>query len=356
MDVLVDGEIVLSGTVGNIFFMEEGFTALDVVKALATLGRGSDVTVRINSGGGIATEGAAIFSALDSHKGKVTVVVEGVAASAASLIAMAGSEVVMRAGSVMMIHDPASFTVGDAAEHSKTIEMLDTIATAMADIYAEKTGKKPDAMRAMMREETWMSATDAKKNGFADRIEKGASPAPTAFDYGLYRNAPERMVALAKSRDWKVVGQQADPSAVTESQEEITMADNDADGAAKILADKLAADKLAADAKAKADAAAAAAGTETPEQITARVTAEVTKRHADINALCTMQGKSSLATGFITAGKSVSEVIAALNEDKSDPDPEIIARGGGKTGKADAAEVKAGWDKATDRVNGRISK
>jgi ATP-dependent Clp protease protease subunit len=319
MNVLVDGEIVLFGTVGEGFF-EQGFTSLDVVKALAQVGRNKDVTVRLNSGGGIADEGIAIFNAMNSHRGKVTVVVESVAASAASVIAMAGDEVIMKTGAYMMVHDPSGITAGTSDDHAKSVEALETIAESMADIYAEKTGKNPADTRSDMKAEVWMTARDAVAKGYADRTDKSKSKEPTAFDYRLYPKAPERMAALAESRSWKHGGQSADASATTQESE---MTD-----AEKVAADKLAADKAAADAKvkaeaeadakAKADADAAAAlkakteGTETMEQITARVRADMAEQHKQIVAACEIAGTPGKAVEFIGAGKSVPEVLAEL--------------------------------------------
>ena len=94
MQVLIDGEIILYGTVGESFF-EDGFTARDVINATSKM-RGKPLNVRINSGGGIADEGVAIYNTLKNHDGKITVYVDGIAASAASLIAMAGEVVTMR--------------------------------------------------------------------------------------------------------------------------------------------------------------------------------------------------------------------------------------------------------------------
>lgn len=333
MNVLIDGEIVLSGTVGEGFF-EAGFTAMDVVAALAEIGRTNDVTVRVNSGGGIAMEGVAIFNVLDSHAGKVTVVVDGIAASAASVIAMAGDEIIMRTGAVMMIHDPASITFGDAADHEKTIVALDAIGNAIADIYAERTGAKPEEMREAMKAETWLSARDAVKRGFADRTEKAKATEPTAFDYRLYQNAPERMVALAKSRDWSIGAvNEADKPAVTQSQKETPMADKEADGAAKENAETVVTEPEV---------------TETSEQITARVRAEEQKRSADIVAACALVGKADKATAFISEGKSLSEVVASLQSDRASSD-EIIARNGNAR-----PDQPASWDKAIAKVNSRI--
>lgn len=201
MDVLVNGEIVLHGTVGDVYW-EEGFTARDVLEALATIGRENKATVRINSGGGIAWEGVAIYNALAAHKGAVTCIVEGVAASAASIIAMAGDETVMATGSLMMIHDPASWTMGDAAEHKKSIEVLDKLGDQLATIYADKTGSAPDALRELMRAETWLTADEAVSLKFADRSDQAAAAEAMAFNYAAYAAAPDALRALAAERKW----------------------------------------------------------------------------------------------------------------------------------------------------------
>jgi ATP-dependent protease ClpP protease subunit len=210
MDVFKDGEIHLFGPVGDDFGFGDGFRLGDVYDALGRVGRGNDVTVRINSGGGLVDDGVGIFNALKAHRGKVTVSVEAIAASAASVIAMAGDDVVMRTGAVMMIHDPALITLGDAAEHERSMRALETLAAGMADIYAEKSGRSAEQCRADMKAETWFGATEAVNAGYADRsedVEENAAdttPEPTAFDYRLYLHAPERLVALAAAKDWKV--------------------------------------------------------------------------------------------------------------------------------------------------------
>ncbi|UYW32506.1 head maturation protease, ClpP-related [Methylorubrum extorquens] len=207
MTVLVNGsEIVLSGTVGDLYW-DECFTASDVILALAQVGRGQDVIIRLNSGGGIATEGAAIHSAIAAHGGRKTIVIEGIAASAASVIAMAGDDVVMSPGALMMVHDPSGFTFGTVDDHEKQITALTALATAMAGIYAEKTGKGVDEVRADMRAEIWMTPEEAVSGGYADRVLTRASgadpePQPTAFDYRLFEHPPERLVALSDRRAW----------------------------------------------------------------------------------------------------------------------------------------------------------
>lgn len=207
MAALVNGnEIILSGTVGDLYW-DDCFTSSDVIFALAQVGRDQDVTIRLNSGGGIATEGAAIHSAIAAHRGRKVIVVEGIAASAASVIAMAGDEVVMSLGSLMMVHDPSGFTFGPITEHELSIRMLQALATSMAGIYAEKTGKTVAAARADMQAEVWMTPEEAVAAGYADRTlaraaNDDAAPEPTAFNYRLFEHPPERLVALADQRAW----------------------------------------------------------------------------------------------------------------------------------------------------------
>lgn len=344
MDIIKDGEIVLSGAVGDSFF-DEGFTYTDVVEALATLGRNTDVTVRLNSGGGFASDGIAIFNAFDSHKGHVTMIVESIAASAASVIAMAGDEVIMRSGAMMMVHDPAAFTMGNSEDHAKSLEMLETMAVSMADIYAEKTGRSAADIREEMKAETWMTAKDAIAKGYADKSDKARSSEPTAFDYRMYSRAPEKMVALSKSRGWKHPGATAEFSV---AQTPSTNGDDPMTEAEKAAADKAAALKIEADAKAAADKAAADAKT-TSDAVAAAVKAEQ-DRAASIHSLCQIAGKPDKAVAFITENKSVNEVIATLQAERvADAGAEVNARGG-KPPAASAVSL----DKHVDRVNARF--
>ncbi len=201
MNILVDGEIVLYGTVGEDLW-GDGFTARDVVSALVEIGRETDVTVRINSGGGIALEGVAIFNALASHKGNVTVIIDGIAASAASVIAMGGDEIIMRQSTLMMIHDPASFTFGTADQHEKSVATLDRIGQELANIYAIRCDATADEMRELMKEETWFTADEAIEQGLVDDTESAEAIEATAFDYRLYSRAPEPLTALAVANAW----------------------------------------------------------------------------------------------------------------------------------------------------------
>lgn len=223
MAVIVNGsEIILSGMVGgsasgDSWFDPPGFGASDVIEALAEVGRENPVKIRLNSGGGIATEGSAINAAIMQHKGAVEIVVEGIAASAASAIAMAADTLTMAPGSVLMIHEPAGVTMGTASDHRKSGNALDALGDAYAGLYADKSGKPLEEMRALMIEEAWMTPEQAVAAGFADGVlasEKDADPIePAAFAYGIYAKAPEKFVALANARGWKPRAMHAAPAA-----------------------------------------------------------------------------------------------------------------------------------------------
>jgi ATP-dependent protease ClpP protease subunit len=194
-------EIVLYGTVGASFWDEEYFTAKMVREMLD--GRTGPLTVRLNSPGGVASEGQAIYTMLRDYDGEVEVVVDAVAMSAASLLAMAGDKITMRRGSYMLIHDPAMLFAegrGTAEDHKKTATFLDKIADAYADVYASRTGLAKDEARRVMRDETVYTAEEAVAAGFATDTDDDEAVEAAAFDYRVYANAPEFLRGKSRGR------------------------------------------------------------------------------------------------------------------------------------------------------------
>lgn len=188
----MSNRIYLYGSVGGCWWDEDYFTAADVRDQLA--GMSGPLTVHINSGGGIATEGQAIYTMLVDYPDEVTVQVDGIAASAASLIAMAGDQIVMRLGSYMLIHDPAQPWTegrGTEADHLRLAEQLAVTSGAYADIYAQRAGISRDEARGVMKDETFLDGLACVEMGFATRYD-GASQAVVAakFDYRIYAKAP----------------------------------------------------------------------------------------------------------------------------------------------------------------------
>lgn len=132
--------------------------------------KGKDITVWIDSYGGSVFAAAGIYNALKEHDGKVTVKIDSKAMSAASVIAMAGDEVLMSPMAVMMIHNPLTAAYGNMHDLRKVADVLDTIKESIVNAYALKTGRSRNKISQMMDDETWMSANVAVKEGFADGI------------------------------------------------------------------------------------------------------------------------------------------------------------------------------------------
>ena len=129
-----------------------------------------DIIVWINSPGGDCVAAAQIYNMLANYKGNVTVKIDGIAASAASVIAMAGHTVLMSPVSMMMIHNPATVAFGDHTEMAKAIEMLEGVKDSIINAYALKTGMSRAKLSRLMDAETWMDANSAIEMGFADEI------------------------------------------------------------------------------------------------------------------------------------------------------------------------------------------
>jgi len=181
-------ELLIYDVIGAGMF-DAGVTAKSVRDELDALD-GDHVTVRINSPGGNVFDGIAIKNILDSYSGGVDVQVDGLAASAASVIALAGDSIAMADGAMLMIHDPWTVTLGNAEEHRKSQNALEKTADSLAGMYAAQTGKTAAEMRDMMRAETWLSANEAVDQGFATdftTVEALACAVPAGFGY---LNAP----------------------------------------------------------------------------------------------------------------------------------------------------------------------
>lgn len=146
-----------------------GMTADDFVRDVAALDV-DRIVLHLNSPGGDASEGVAIANMLRAHRAHIEVRVDGMAASAASVVAMAGDEVVMGIGAQMMIHDAWGYAMGNAAEMRKAAEMLDSTSNALASTYAARTGGTTAEWRAVMEEENWYTAEEAVAAGLADRV------------------------------------------------------------------------------------------------------------------------------------------------------------------------------------------
>jgi ATP-dependent protease ClpP protease subunit len=146
---------------------------------------GQHIHLRINSPGGSVVEGTAIYNALRRHKGGVTVHIDALAASMASVIAMAGAPVLIADNALMMIHNPWTVSMGGSEDLRKEADLLDMLKVNLRNAYVRKTGLGETEIQDMMDKETWLDAVDAVALGFADAIEEGVAAAATATPENL---------------------------------------------------------------------------------------------------------------------------------------------------------------------------
>ena len=188
-------------TVAEVHIYDEigywGTSAKDFAQQLAELDV-DRIQLRINSPGGNAWDGVAIMNTLRRHRARVEVTVDGVAASAASLIAMAGDHIVMNRSSQMMIHDTSGMAWGNAATMRETADLLDKLSDSYADAYAKRAGGSRGAWRDVMRAETWYTAEEAVLAGLADAWDGSDSAEAAARPVNLSRfRYPGRAAAPA---------------------------------------------------------------------------------------------------------------------------------------------------------------
>lgn len=166
-----------------------------------------EITLRINSPGGNVFDGTAIYNALLRHKAKVSVKIDGLAASMASIIALAGDSIEMAENAFFMIHEPWSLVVGSAEDMRKEAELLEKLAGSAVGIYSRKSNLSESEVKAAMREETWYTAEEAKEAGFIQSIFSGDDE-EMRFDLSFFAHAPE---GASQPREY-----QADPRGLEE--------------------------------------------------------------------------------------------------------------------------------------------
>ncbi len=249
-----------------------GVSAKTFIAELGKLPKGTPLELRLNSPGGSVFDAVAIYNALKRHEGPVTVTIDGIAASAASYIAMAGDEIIMPENAFLMIHDPSGLVMGTAADMRAMAEALDKIAGALVKGYAAKSGKAEDEVAQLMAAETWFTAAEAVEAGFADSV---AEPVRIAarFDVSRFRNAPAAVVeALTKK---------AEPERGAPEQEIPTSPDP-----AAIRTEAIAYARAVVD-------------------------------------LCRLAGQPQMAAGFLEREVPLEEVRAALLKARAEADPDI---------------------------------
>jgi len=153
----------------------------------------------------------AIYNTLKRHPARLEVDVDGIAASIASVIMMAGDEIRMAANAMCMVHNPHGFSMGGSDEMRKTADLLDQIKGTIVDTYAKRTGEQSAVISALMDDETWMTADEARRYGFADVItEEQRIAASYDFDFSKFKHPPKMLLGgTTPARDMAAVKLQA---------------------------------------------------------------------------------------------------------------------------------------------------
>lgn len=311
-------------------------TARDVREALRAAGDG-DVLVRINSPGGIVFEGFAIFNALARHAGEVTVIVEAVAGSMASLIAMAGDRIVMHENSFLFVHNPWGVTAGDAEAHREAAALLDKLREPMVRAYATRSGQDEQTVTAWMDADTWFSADEAVKAGLADEIDAATAAAPRG-DLSRLPNVPGALVALGTAReprptraDDEGTQQRAEPA-----QQEQNMVKIDPAGSAPVSTEPAAQPHANAPAQGAAPVRPLAATVADIKTLALRAGLDASWVLAQIEAGATLDDARDAAINALAARQPEPVVRATVVRDEVDTVREgvteaLIARGSGAT-------------------------
>jgi ATP-dependent Clp protease protease subunit len=160
--------LYLDGTIASETWLDNDITPAAFKAEL--LSSNGDVTIWLNSGGGDIIAASQIFAMLMDYKGNVTIKIDGIAASAASVIAMAGTTVLMAPTATIMIHEPQTVAVGDSSEMLRAKAMLDEIRESIINAYQMRTNLSRTVLSHMMEAETWMNANKAIQLGFADGV------------------------------------------------------------------------------------------------------------------------------------------------------------------------------------------
>lgn len=275
-----------------------GVTAKGFLAELGALPDDGAIDLRLNSPGGSVFDAVAIYNALKRHVGEITVWIDGIAASAASYIAMAGDTIVMPENAFLMIHDPSGLVMGTAEDMRATAEALDKVKGSLIQGYAGKSGKADDEVATLMAAETWLDAKDALDFGFIDRIAEPVKLA-ASFDVARFRNAPPEVV--------EAVGEPDEPAAPEPQAEGVADANTQPDP------------------EQSAAQAPTVAASEPTMVDTATVRAEAIAHARAVIDLCRLAGQPQMAGRLLEEDVGLDEVRNRLLSAKADAIPDITA-------------------------------
>jgi ATP-dependent Clp protease protease subunit len=201
------GEIYIYEDIGQSWF-SEGLTAKNFAEQLKPLG-GMPLDIYVNSGGGSVFEGIAIYNQLKRHEAQKIVHIDGIAASIASIIAMAGDEIRIAKNGQVMIHNPSGMVAGTAADLRKSADVLDGIRETMVETYVARTKRKAEEIVAWLDAETWMEGKKAVELGFADMLVAEKEMVPTAsLMLEQYKNTPAVLKRITSASNLRIAAMQ----------------------------------------------------------------------------------------------------------------------------------------------------
>lgn len=182
------GELYMYGDISNYSWWEDDISPKSFKNDLDDLGDIETLNIYINSGGGDVFAGQAIYNILKRHKATKNIHIDGIAASIASVIAMAGDNIIMPSNALMMIHDPWTWGVGGIEDFERLLNSLNKIKDSIANVYVEKTGLTKEEINNYMTDETWFTADEALELGFINQVDKNVEIAASMKKEGLFVN------------------------------------------------------------------------------------------------------------------------------------------------------------------------
>lgn len=195
-------EVLLYDVIGEDLF--GGISGKAFADQIANLGEVDTITLRINSPGGNVFDGNAIYNALKNHPARVVVNIEGIAASAASYIAMAGDEIIADENAILMIHQAQGFAMGPESEMRKMADTLDKLDGQISKTYADRTNRKPETFMKAMIAETWYTAEEAKEARLVDSVRANKKRPAANFSPEVFNRIskrPDKIAALLTPED-----------------------------------------------------------------------------------------------------------------------------------------------------------
>jgi ATP-dependent Clp protease protease subunit len=324
-------EILIYDEIGKSWWGEDTVSAKQFNADLKALGALKTIALRINSPGGDVFDGIAIHNTVKNHAATVTAYVDGLAASAASYIAMAADKIVMPENSFLLVHGASGYSMGNADDMRAVADDLERIDKSLTATYSARSTKSEAKVKALMKEDRLMDATEALDYGLCDEVSKPIKMAAKFSLRLLPKAAAERFKAVAKIKSEA----EPEPPSVEASEEPEEQPE-------------------------LSPAPPAAAAAEPPTGKGATVVQlnaarnEGMKAHAkyvaDVTDLCTLAGRPDLTLGYIKDSMSVERVRADLIKTRAEGDPNLVHQHPMATGNAH----KGAWKGITDKLNARV--